>query len=208
MTNCEIIKEQVSMSDLLEKYEIYKQRNNYICPFHNDKNPSAGVDKNGWFHCFACGVNYNVINFVKNYEKCDIKTAIAKINNMFGLGLNYNLTKQQKQELHIAKVKREKEKARNEKLKRFEKETCDKIIKELRLLEQVETDIHPTRGEIRTDTWKYCDLFFYSLKRQEWLNWLYDAVCGFDHPESEFDYTIGTDKVRLLREIYKGELEI
>lgn len=203
MTNCEIIKEKVSMNELLEKYGIYKQRKNYICPFHNDKNPSAGIDKNGWFHCFSCGANYNVIGFVKAYEKCDIKTAIQKIDLMFGLGLGKSYSKQQLEEFRLAKEKNELRKKKEQQEKKEEQQVLSSIIKELRFWEDVQKTCHPTRGEIRTDTWELADMFFMSLKRQEWLNWLYDAVCGFDHPECEFDYTIGTDKVELLRKIYK-----
>jgi hypothetical protein len=210
MIDYEVIFEKVSMEELLEKYGIYKQRKNYVCPFHKDKNPSANIlrtDKD-WFHCFACGSHFNVIDFVANYEKCDRKTAIAKLDLMFGLGLGNELTPKQKRELELARVKREKEKSRKEKQVQFENETCNKIIEELRLWESIEKICHPTKGEIRNDTWKTDDMFFMSLKRQEWLNWLYDAVCGFDHQECEFDYTIGTDKVELLRKIYKGEVEI
>jgi hypothetical protein len=209
MTNCEIIKEKVSMEELLEKYGIYKQRKNYICPFHNDKNPSAGIDKNGWFHCFSCGINYNVIDFVVNYEKCDRKTAIAKLDLMFGLGLGNELTAKQKRELRIAKEKREKEKAQKESEQKFERSVCNKIIEQLRFWEDVQKTCHPTRGEIRTDTWELADMFFMSLKKQVWLNWLYDKVCGFDSPECEYDYIYyAIDKKDMVRKILNGDIEI
>jgi hypothetical protein len=209
MTNIEIIKEKVSMEELLEKYGIHRERKNYLCPFHPDKKPSAGIDRNGWFHCFSCGVNYNVIEFVKAYEKCDIKTAIQKIDLIFGLGLNKAYSKQQLKEFRLAKEKNELQKKIEQREKREEQQVLSEIIKELRFWENIGNICHPTRGEIRTDTWELADMFFMSLKKQVWLNWLYDKVCGFDSPESEFDYIYyAINKKDMVRKILNKEIEI
>lgn len=208
MTNAEIIIEKVSMKELLNKYVIFEQRKKYLCPFHNDKHPSAGIDRNGWFHCFACGINYNVIEFVKNYEKCDFKTAIVKIDNMFGLGLEIKLTDKQIIELENMKRKREKENYHKKIMKKFEKNVQKEILFELKFWEYIQKICHPTKGEIKFNKWQNENLFFYSLKRQEWLNWLYDIICEFNHKECEFDYEFEIDKTKMLRKLYKGEISI
>ena len=78
----------------------------------------------------------------------------------------------------------------------------------MKIWEKSEKLTHLTRGEYRRGEWKYADLYFYSLKRQMWLNWLYDAVCGFDHPECEYDYIYPADKKEILKMIRKGEIEV
>ena len=121
MTKCEYIRENVSMRELLDKYGFQFSRKNFMCCcFHNEKTPSACVSKDDrWYTCFGCGVSYNVIDFVANYEKCSRNLAISKIDEMFNLGLGRELTAQQKRELREAqrrnkllKEQREREKKR------------------------------------------------------------------------------------------------
>ena len=52
-----------------------------LCPFHADKNPSLSVnDERGLFHCFACGVGGDVIEFVKRSEKVSFKEALKLLS--------------------------------------------------------------------------------------------------------------------------------
>jgi hypothetical protein len=90
----------------------------------------------------------------------------------------------------------------------YEKVVLADVVKELRFWEQVQKLTHITRGEYRRGEWGFDYLFFESLKKQDWLNWLYDAVCGFDHPECEYDYIYSTDKKQILEMIKKGEIEV
>lgn len=208
MTKCEYIRENVSMRELLEKYGFQFSRKNYMCCcFHNEKTPSACVSKDDrWYKCYGCGASYNTIDFVANYEKCSRSMAIAKIDEMFGLGLGNNLTSQQKEELKEISERNRLLKEKRERESRKEQIACNKIIEELRMWEQIQKYTHPTRGQIRTNTWVLSDLFFYSLKQQRWLSWLYDKICGLDHKECEYDYTILDDKRELVKKILNTEI--
>ena len=208
MTKCEYIRENVSMRELLEKYGFTLTRKGFMnCCFHNEKTPSACVSKDDrWFRCFGCGVAYNTIDFVANYENCTRKVAIDKIDQMFGLGLGNDLTPQQKLELSESKKRNQLAKEKQERERREEILVLNKIINELRMWEQVQKDTHPTRGDIKYNTWKYDNLFFYSLKTQRWLNWLYDKICGFDHKECEYDYTNSYYKSELVKKILNCEI--
>lgn len=44
----------------------YKAYNTYLCPFHDDHNPSGRVYKRN-FRCEACNVHYNYFDFIKHY---------------------------------------------------------------------------------------------------------------------------------------------
>lgn len=202
--------ERVSMLDVLEKYGQYpvRGRNNYRCFAHDDRRPSAGLTKSGdKFHCFACGYTGNIFDVVQHFENCDLKTAMRILDDKFNLGLYRELS--HKEKLELARQMKEREREKQEKLwwQEYERVVLADVVKELRFWEQVQKLTHITRGEYRRGEWQFADLFFESLKRQDWLNWLYDAVCGFDHPECEYDY-IYPDKKEILKMIREGEIEV
>lgn len=47
-----------------------------VCPFHPDKNPSLVVFKNQTYHCFGCGANGDVIDFVAATQHLSISESI------------------------------------------------------------------------------------------------------------------------------------
>ena len=212
MNVIEEMKNRVSMRELLESYGIYphRGRNIYRCLAHNpDKNPSAGITKDGLkFKCFACGFIGDILDVVMLMDKCDLKTATKIIDDRFRLGLLHELS--YKEKLELARQRKERERAKAEKLwwEQYEKSVRNNIVKQLRMWEEIQTATHITRGEYKRGEWEFADLFFTALKRQDWLNWLYNAICGVDHPECEFDYTHPFSKRELLEKIRKGEIEV
>jgi len=54
------------------------------CPFHEDHNPSFGVNREGnYWHCFAgCGGG-SVIEFWMKFNNCDFNTAVKELKEMF-----------------------------------------------------------------------------------------------------------------------------
>ena len=63
-----------------------------VCPFHSDKNPSIKIDNR--FHCFACGEDGDVIDFVSKYFGLSLKDAALKICDDFHISIDkiYNAT--------------------------------------------------------------------------------------------------------------------
>lgn len=81
----QLVLEKVPLSSIVSKYvkqmKITK-KNQYVClcPFHDDKNPSFGVnDEKGLYHCFSCGAKGNTIGFVMAIEQVPYKEAVTKI---------------------------------------------------------------------------------------------------------------------------------
>lgn len=207
----EEIKRRVAIKDCLAFYGIYPTRgtNIYCCPFHQDSHPSANIIKGTeLFHCFPCNKTWDAIDIVREFENCDFKTAMKTLDERYGLGLYGELS--HKEKLELARRLKEIEKQKQDKLwwQEYEKVVLTDIIKALRFWEQVQKLTHITRGEYRRGEWKFADLFFESLKRQDWLNWLYDAVCGFDHPECEYDFVYPSGKRELLEMIKSGAISI
>lgn len=67
----EYIFENSSMRSVIEGYGIHVDKTGkFLCPFHNDKHPSAGILKNDKsFNCFSCGEKGNIYNFIDKYEE-------------------------------------------------------------------------------------------------------------------------------------------
>ena len=107
----QIIKERVSLDNILSKYGFETSRGKMCCPFHNEKTASFTVFKNNTYYCFGCGASGDVIKFVQDYLKCDFKTATRQIDNDFGLLLfdKPTLTQKRKMDNHIAELKKAEE---------------------------------------------------------------------------------------------------
>lgn len=207
----EAIKNRVSMREVLEMYGIYPVRgtNIYRCFAHNDKKPSANIIKGtDIFHCFSCQYSGDIFAVVQHFEKCDFKTSMRILDDKFKLGLYKQLSHKEKLEIARRLKERERQRENKKKWEQFELRVLNAIADKIKFWEQMQKTCHLTRGEFNRGEWELGDLFFHSLKRQQFLHWLYNALCEFDHTECEFDYTFPTDKMQLLQMIKKGEMVI
>lgn len=50
------------------------------CPFHKEKTASMKIYKDNRFHCFGCGKDGDVIDFVMHRDNVDFKTAVTILN--------------------------------------------------------------------------------------------------------------------------------
>ena len=56
---------------------------NACCPFHDEETPSFTVDdEKGKFHCFGCGANGNVIEFVIRYDRITLSDALNVLTDV------------------------------------------------------------------------------------------------------------------------------
>ena len=91
-----IIQEITSHSDIVRVVGDYvrleKRGTRWIglCPFHNEKTPSFGVNEDrGFFYCFGCRKGGDVITFVKEYEKCGYVEALERLAEKAGISIEY-----------------------------------------------------------------------------------------------------------------------
>ena len=78
----EQIKSAVSTKDAAIFYGIKVSRNGMCCcPFHPDRHPSMKVDNR--FHCFGCGADGDVINFVERMDGLAPIDAAKKLTTDF-----------------------------------------------------------------------------------------------------------------------------
>jgi len=63
-TAVEIIKQTLSMHEVVEHYGFTQNRAGFIsCPFHSEKTASLKIFKDGGWKCFGCGRGNSVIDF-------------------------------------------------------------------------------------------------------------------------------------------------
>lgn len=78
------VKQSVTARQAAELYGLKIRRNNMVsCPFHNDRTPSMKVDNR--FHCFGCGADGDVIDFVSRIFGISSLEAAQKIASDFGI---------------------------------------------------------------------------------------------------------------------------
>lgn len=74
----EEVKQKVNIKELIER-ETGKsfEHNRITCPFHSENDASFVVDvKTGYFRCFGCGANGDVVQFIQDYKNLDFVAAI------------------------------------------------------------------------------------------------------------------------------------
>lgn len=85
-----IIKDQVSMRDVLDAYGFTPGRGGFLpCPFHTgDREPSLKIypGDRGW-HCFGCGRGGSVIDFVMELFHLNYAQAVVRLDTDFHLGI-------------------------------------------------------------------------------------------------------------------------
>ena len=84
----QVIRDSVTMEQIIALYG-YKTKHGFmVCPFHGDRDASLKIypGSGGW-HCFGCGKGGSVVDFVMEHENCDFRTAVAAIDKAMRLGL-------------------------------------------------------------------------------------------------------------------------
>lgn len=162
----DVILENLSMIDILDKYNIKRKGCQFVCPFHEDKNPSAKAYKNSYF-CFGCGKTGDLIQFVEYYFNIDFKTAMKTINNDFNLGLSYKIDKKQLNEIKKNRKNKEKQKLLyNKKIIQL----CDKI-------KELEYNYNNLKSQIHPYNWEYIEYECSKIWQEiEKLNYEFDEL--------------------------------
>lgn len=117
------VKSFINMEQVVSLFSIEHKKNRYICPFHQDTNPSASI-KNEKFHCFSCGWHGDIFDFAKDMGLTPVELASA-------FDIEWHNTNQQIDKDFYKKIKLKKEK---QKQKETNHRVLNRIIKELIIL--------------------------------------------------------------------------
>ena len=168
MSIFEEVKRSVTTRQAAERYGIRVGRNGMCrCPFHDDKTPSMKVDPR--FHCFGCGADSDVIDFVSRMESISPKEAALMVARTFSIP-------------YADKVPPRRRKPRQEtpeqSFKRMERH-CFRVLCDYRnLLCRWKEDCAPKTPE---DDWN--PLFVEALQKQNYVDYLLDTLLFSDMEE-------------------------
>lgn len=157
------VKQSVTTRQAVEMYGLKIRRNNMVsCPFHNDRTPSMKVDNR--FHCFGCGADGDVIDFVSRLYGISSLEAAQKTASDFGISYDSKPA--------IAKPKKAIRKNSDAQIYAEAEQRCFRVLSDYyHLLEKWEIDHAPSVDE---ETWH--PLFVEALQKKSHLEYLLDIL--------------------------------
>lgn len=82
-------KEKVSLSGLIGRVvKLRKAGREFVglCPFHQERTASFSVvEDKGFYHCFGCGAHGDALDFLREHDGIDFKTAVERLEGDAGL---------------------------------------------------------------------------------------------------------------------------
>lgn len=137
-----VIKDRLTMRDVLNRYGFKLQKDFICCPFHSEKTPSMRIHKK-YFYCFGCGEQGDVITFVQKLFNLSFSDTLKKIDTDFNLGLYREKTLE---DLRKSRWQSRQIKAKQERIK-AEKQHADdeywKVFDEWKRLDDNKQDYAP-----------------------------------------------------------------
>ena len=157
------VKQSVTTRQAAEMYGLKIRRNNMaVCPFHQDKNPSMKVDKR--FHCFGCGADGDVIDFVSRLYGISSLEAAQKTASDCGITYNMKSAKTKSKKVICKKS--------DAQIYAEAERRCFRVLSDYyHLLKKWEIDYSPNMED---ETWH--PLFVEALQKKSHLEYLLDIL--------------------------------
>ena len=157
------VKQSVTTRQTAEMYGLKIRRNNMaVCPFHQDKYPSMKVDKR--FHCFGCGADGDVIDFVSRLYGISSLEAAQKTASDFGITYNMKSAKTKSKKVICKKS--------DAQIYAEAERRCFRVLSDYyHLLKKWEIDYSPNMED---ETWH--PLFVEALQKKSHLEYLLDIL--------------------------------
>ena len=157
------VKQSVTTRQAAELYGVKVRRNNMAsCPFHKDKTPSMKVDKR--FHCFGCGADGDVIDFVSRLYGISSLEAAQKIASDFGISYDVKSAVTKPKKIICRKT--------DAQIFAEAEQRCFRVLSDYyHLLKKWEIDYAPS---IDDETWH--PLFVEALQKKSHLEYLLDIL--------------------------------
>ena len=161
MSIFEAVKRSVTTRQAAERYGVRVGRNGMCrCPFHADKNPSMKVDRR--FHCFGCGADGDVIDFVSRLEQATPKEAALMLARDFSIPYA---------DKGPPRRRKPRQETPEQSFKRMERH-CFRVLCDYRsLLRRWKEDYAP-----KTPEGEWNPLFVEALQKQDYVDYLLDTL--------------------------------
>lgn len=166
------VKEQVTARDAAERYGIRVNRYSMaVCPFHPDRNPSMKLDRR--FHCFACGADGDVINFVARLFGLKNGEAAKKIAADFGIA--YSRSRASPAQMYQAKILKNREKIQQDRFNNAQRKFFQIFCDYRKTLDEWEKQYAPAD----MDGWDHIDSRFEeALQNKSRIDYILDSFIG------------------------------
>ena len=194
----EEVKGAVSVKDAAPFYGLAVKRNGMaVCPFHTDKNPSMKVDKR--FHCFGCGADGDVINFVERLFGLSAIEAARKLAEDFHLNIPLEFHRESKEERQ-KRLQNERELGRKRKIEeafnRWWQNTCNTYAAYHRILHRWLIDFEP-QGDLENVDERYVE----ACHQIDFISWRLDDMWFHWNSKEKLDfYMNGKQEVKRIEE--------
>lgn len=168
MSIFEEVKRSVTTRQAAERYGVRVGRNGMCrCPFHDDKTPSMKVDRR--FHCFGCGADGDVVDFVSRMESISPKEAALM------LARDFSIPYADKRPPGRSRRTRPRQETPEQQFRRMER-YCFRVLCDYRnLLHRWKEGYAPKTPE---DEWN--PLFVEALQKQDYVDYLLDTLLFSD----------------------------
>ncbi len=181
------VKQSVTTRQAAELYGSTVSRYGMMCcPFHNDRNPSMKVDAR--YHCFGCGEDGDVIDFVGKLFGLSPKDAASKLASDFGI--SYEGTGQGTAPSIIAERRKN-----EERFKKAERRCFDVLTDYYKLLRSWKRDLAPRSHDEIPDR-----RFFEALLNIDYIDYLCDEFISMTNEEKEEFMADNARKVKSLEQ--------
>lgn len=184
------VKQSVTTRQVAELYGFAVSRNGMMCcPFHDDRNPSMKVDTR--YHCFGCGEDGDVIDFVSKLLGLSLKDAAIRIACDFGI--SYDGTAYQAPRGSIA----DRQKA-EERFKKAERRCFDVLTDYYKLLREWRRELAPHSHDETPDPRS-----FEALQNIDYIDYLCDEFISMTKEEKAEFIADNARKVKKLEQKIK-----
>lgn len=169
------VKDAVSMQEAASFYGIKVGRNKMACcPFHPDKHPSMKVDNR--FHCFGCGADGDVINFVERLCGLAPLDAAKKLISDFNLNIEVSPSafyKAKAKPLSPEQIQKNKEQEQLRAFQLYRRDALNFLHEYYYLLHCAKRDFVPETPE---ELENCHPLFEEALNKIDWIDYLIEEL--------------------------------
>ena len=183
------VKQSVTTRQAAEMYGLKIRRNNMAsCPFHNDRTPSMKVDKR--FHCFGCGADGDVIDFVSKLY------GISNLDSAKKLALDFGISYESKSVVRQLKAVKQ-QKAEAQKYMEAEQRVFRILSDYYHLLKRWEVQYAP---DMYDEIWH--PRFIEALQKKSYMEYLLDIfLSGCAEEKAKIVMEYGKEVIKLEQRI-------
>ena len=163
----ELVKNSLSMEDVLNSFGISTATNPTQCPFHSSKGGKCLGFTREVAHCFHCDGSWNIFSLVKDVKKYDFKKALEYLASLSGLEKELEISKQKYLEKIRALETSEEQEVKAEFLELIKEKKWSDATEILVDWVKKNNYIYTTKNDVKSEVWVYKEGIYISQGKSE-----------------------------------------